>query len=113
MTMAQTTGHDRHSGDDHHAADAGKSKDPVCGMDVPPQSAARAVSHAGETYYFCSNGCASKFESDPQKYIGNKTEPRSSSRTGTEYTCPMHPEIVRDHPGTCPICGTALEPRSI
>jgi Cu+-exporting ATPase len=50
-----------------------KSKDPVCGMDVLPESAARSVWHAGQAYYFCSNGCASKFESDPSKYLDKKT----------------------------------------
>jgi len=88
-------------------------KDPVCGMDVDPTSAAGSFEHEGETYHFCSKGCLAKFRAEPAKYLSggpvgmDHGEPASA---GTLYTCPMHPEIVRDGPGSCPICGMALEP---
>ena len=95
--------------------------DPVCGMTVdanaPKGGSAR---HAGHTYYFCSDGCRSQFLKDPERFAEPRpatTEPRPSVKpevsTAIEYTCPMHPEIVRDAPGSCPICGMALEPRTI
>jgi P-type Cu+ transporter len=94
--------------------------DPVCGMKVSPEKAAASVNHAGRTWYFCAQGCKTKFEANPGKYDGSHLAPLVSiapaSRTpaGTaEYTCPMHPEIVRDRPGSCPICGMALEPRTV
>lgn len=89
-----------------------KVKDPVCGMDVDPQSAAGHAEHQGRTYYFCSSHCLSEFEADPLKYVETpKTSPKEEA--SGEYTCPMHPEIVRDAPGNCPICGMALEPRAV
>ncbi len=91
------------------------AKDPVCGMNVSERDAAGQVEHDGHAYYFCCQGCAQKFKSDPEKYLG----PRPSMAVVTpahqvaEYTCPMHPEIVRNKPGPCPICGMALEPREV
>ncbi|MEO8049650.1 MAG: heavy metal translocating P-type ATPase [Acidobacteriota bacterium] len=84
-------------------------KDPVCGMDVKPQSAAARETHAGQTYYFCSKGCAAKFHANPAKYLTPQTTQTARPAAG-KYTCPMHPQIVRDKPGSCPICGMALEP---
>ncbi|MFI5119458.1 MAG: heavy metal translocating P-type ATPase [Thermoanaerobaculia bacterium] len=75
--------------------------DPVCGMTVDPAHAAAKVEHGGKTWYFCSKGCAEKFKKEPEKI------PDSS---GSLWTCPMDPEIVREKPGACPICGMALEP---
>jgi Cu+-exporting ATPase len=87
--------------------------DPVCGMKVGPNPE-KEVEFGGQTYHFCSNRCMDKFRADPQAYIGPKaasTEPPPEmSPEGTIYTCPMHPEIRRPAPGTCPICGMALEP---
>jgi P-type Cu+ transporter len=82
--------------------------DPVCGMTV---SANPEKSHlfAGATYYFCSNGCKTKFAADPQKYLSPVRETPPSVVVGAIYTCPMHPEIRQDHQGTCPKCGMALE----
>src|SRR5690349_4914270 len=85
--------------------------DPVCGMSVDPQRAAGAVSHGGRTYYFCSKGCAAKFEADPAKFL----HPRAArvpmpAEEALEYTCPMHPEVRQIGPGACPKCGMALEP---
>jgi P-type Cu+ transporter len=109
--------------------------DPVCGMTVAPDTAAGSFAYGGETYYFCSKGCRQKFIANPEAYV-KKQEPQgsahqhvhhqaevhesspmrdlqSSSAPAVEYTCPMHPEIVRDKPGSCPICGMALEPRTV
>ena len=85
--------------------------DPVCGMTVEPASAAGSHTHAGETYYFCSRHCLEQFKADPQRYLGpKKPAPETPAPRGGQWTCPMHPEIVRDAPGACPICGMALEP---
>src|SRR5271169_6820098 len=78
--------------------------DPVCGMTVDPSRAAAKVEHGGKTWYFCSKGCAEKFRKEPER------SPGSSLPSGSLWTCPMDPEIVRDEPGACPICGMALEP---
>ena len=99
------------------ASKASAGKDPVCGMTVAETSPHRAV-HGGRTYYFCCAGCRSKFEADPERFVrlaGSEPAggPTISPGSGTEYTCPMHPEIVRDGPGSCPICGMALEPRTM
>src|SRR5262245_58763133 len=86
--------------------------DPVCGMTVEPASAAGSFNHAGRTYYFCSRHCLERFRADPAAYLGD-AKPKAAmpaAPAGTKYTCPMHPEIVRDGPGSCPICGMALEP---
>lgn len=86
-------------------------KDPVCGMDVSPETAAGSSEYSGMTYLFCSKGCLEKFRSNPDKYLG---EPENKpADQGTEYTCPMHPQIVQPGPGSCPICGMALEPKTI
>src|SRR5262249_17495108 len=93
--------------------------DPVCGMTVDPAAAAGSTVHDGTTYHFCSKHCLAKFEADPQKYLARKREEPACCQTsappapavpGAKYTCPMHPEVVRDGPGTCPKCGMALEP---
>ncbi len=105
-----TTHHD----DDKTAAETGGSlKDPVCGMAVTAHSAHRAE-HDGQPYYFCSAKCQAKFSADPQKYVANTgavaPPAATAAQAGTIYTCPMHPQIRRDRPGDCPICGMALEP---
>jgi Cu+-exporting ATPase len=85
--------------------------DPVCEMTVDPARAAGHVEHEGTTYYFCSKGCVAKFSADPARFLAARPEPPASPQPpATSYTCPMHPEIVRDRPGPCPICGMALEP---
>jgi Cu+-exporting ATPase len=75
--------------------------DPVCGMKVDPASAAAEVEHEGRSYYFCSKACAQKF---------NERHPARAPSPNAKYTCPMHPEIVQDGPGSCPKCGMALVP---
>ncbi|HEX7486285.1 MAG TPA: heavy metal translocating P-type ATPase [Vicinamibacterales bacterium] len=91
--------------------------DPVCGMTIDPATAAGSVQHSGKTYYFCSTECSTRFQSDPAGFTGGSTTPShptaSPGADSMQYTCPMHPEVVRDAPGTCPICGMALEPRTI
>jgi len=105
-----------HAGHDHahhhagHAAPAGaKALDPVCGMTVDPATTPHKHTHQNETHYFCSGGCRTKFAADPNKYLGPKTAAEPMPE-GTIYTCPMHPEIRQLGPGSCPICGMALEP---
>ncbi|TGQ40608.1 heavy metal translocating P-type ATPase [Mesorhizobium sp. M00.F.Ca.ET.216.01.1.1] len=86
--------------------------DPVCGMSVDRATARHFSRHEGQGFYFCSAGCKAKFEAEPAKYLGGKPEPQAMPK-GTQYTCPMHPEIIRDKPGACPICGMALEPMGV
>ena len=86
-----------------------EARDPVCGMSVDRASAPFMAKHSGERFYFCSARCQEKFEQAPEDYLGDRSEPEPMPE-GTLYTCPMDPEIVRDQPGDCPICGMALEP---
>lgn len=86
-----------------------EAKDPVCGMTVNRGTAAHIAKHAGERFYFCSSRCREKFEAAPEDWLGDRPAPEPMPE-GTQYTCPMDPEIVRDEPGDCPICGMALEP---
>jgi P-type Cu+ transporter len=83
--------------------------DPVCGMSVDTHSGKPTESFGGSTYYFCSEGCQTKFAKDPGRYLDKNKEPEPLP-AGTLYTCPMHPQIVQEGPGSCPICGMALEP---
>ncbi len=88
------------------------AEDPVCGMEVDRASAKHFVRHEGSGYYFCSDACETKFKAEPAKYAGGRPTPEPMPK-GVKYTCPMHPEIVRDGPGSCPICGMALEPMGV
>ena len=99
------------AGHDHHAhhPDAATVIDPVCGMSVDPATSKHRFDHQGHAFHFCSAGCRTKFSADPVKYL-EKREPPPEMPAGTIYTCPMHPEIRQEGPGTCPICGMALEP---
>ena len=109
--------HDHAHATAHGTDDAGLLvKDPVCGMDVDPHHAAGQAEHRGRTYYFCSSHCQAKFEADPDQYLHTQSEPAASAPADgqvVEYTCPMHPEIRRPGPGSCPICGMALEPVTV
>ncbi len=96
-----------------HEALAHIAKDPVCGMDVDPHTAKHRANHAGRTYYFCCGGCRTKFEADPEKYLSKVEAAASPVPEGTIYTCPMHPEVRQEGPGSCPICGMALEPELV
>ena len=96
------------------AAPGGEFVDPVCGMSVQPETAAGKYEFEGKTYYFCSGGCLTRFRQDPQQFLKQKKNERLHGESkGVEYTCPMHPEIVQIGPGSCPICGMALEPKEI
>jgi Cu+-exporting ATPase len=98
-------------------APAAEEIDPVCGMTVDPHDAAGSAEYRGRTYYFCNPSCLERFKESPETFVtaaGDRRPPseeEAAAAPGTEYTCPMHPEIVRDRPGACPICGMALEPR--
>jgi Cu+-exporting ATPase len=87
--------------------------DPVCGMTVDPGHSAGSHVHEGTIHYFCSGNCLAKFKADPQRFLDkaptSKAKPEPHAAQG-KYTCPMHPEVVQDGPGTCPKCGMALEP---
>jgi len=92
-----------------HAATAA-SIDPVCGMTVKPDTPHRAQ-HAGTEYLFCAARCRERFLAEPERFLAPRApEPPAAAVPGAQYTCPMHPEIVRDHPDSCPLCGMALEP---
>lgn len=109
--------HLHHARHQHGAAPATGTdvKDPVCGMTVTTASPHHS-DHEGEPYYFCSTNCKSKFDAEPAGYVakaGGHASPPSAAppaAPGTIYTCPMHPQIRQERPGSCPICGMALEP---
>ena len=88
-------------------------KDPVCGMDVDPHTAEHRADYQGRTYYFCSARCRERFEAEPRKYLAPESATVEAVPEGTIYTCPMHPEIRQVGPGSCPICGMALEPVTV
>ena len=92
---------------------ADKAVDPVCGMTVDPHTAKHRSAHSGQSYYFCSAGCKSKFEADPARYIDAQPADSRPVPEGAIYTCPMHPQIRQIGPGSCPICGMALEPETV
>ncbi len=85
--------------------------DPVCGMRIDPADAAAVREHEGHTVHFCSESCAKKFDADPGRYAAPEQAPAAPVAAGTLFTCPMHPEVVQEGPGNCPICGMALEPK--
>ncbi|MEA2818179.1 MAG: P-type Cu+ transporter [Bradyrhizobium sp.] len=100
--MVNPAGHD-----DHVLA-----TDPVCGMRVDPQTAKHRLAYKGQGYFFCSGRCRERFAAEPDKFLQPKAaEP--AANPGSVYTCPMHPEVKQIGPGTCPICGMALEPEQV
>jgi Cu+-exporting ATPase len=110
--MATHTHHHGH-GERHAHPTGGEHLDPVCGMTVGSDTPHKA-SHDGKHYFFCSAHCVQKFEKNPEAFLGDAPkEPMPLPAGEIEWTCPMHPEIVRKEPGSCPICGMALEPRTI
>ena len=97
---------------DHQGAEKGRGSttDPVCGMTVDPATTPHIATHDGEHHHFCSAGCLAKFEADPDLYAAKSEPTAADAPEGAIWTCPMHPEIQRPGPGSCPICGMALEP---
>lgn len=87
------------------------AKDPVCGMNVDPEKTSFTFSYQDQQFFFCSRHCLESFKANPAKYLAAQKQ-AEPERSAAEYTCPMHPEIVQDHPGSCPICGMALEPKN-
>jgi len=102
--------HADHGHHDHHAHTVATVHDPVCGMTVNPATSKHRFEYKGETFHFCSAGCRTKFAADPVSYLEKDSRPKAAVPEGTIYTCPMHPEIRQVGPGSCPICGMALEP---
>jgi Cu+-exporting ATPase len=112
----------QHGHDPGHAACRGSrspapiaatmATDPVCGMKVDPATAKHRFDHAGTTQYFCSAGCRTRFAADPARYLAPKAAAPAAAPTpgAAIYTCPMHPHIRQSGPGSCPICGMALDP---
>ena len=113
--MKHTASHTTHADDAHHGHHHGdhesgtRVKDPVCGMMVDPAAGKPHMTYKGHEYHFCSDSCHGKFKADPEKYLIAQSAAAPAIK-GAQYTCPMHPEIIRDEPGSCPICGMALEP---
>ena len=95
---------------EHHRPPANGVIDPVCGMTVDPHTTQHRDEHRGHTYHFCSAGCRTKFSADPERYLDKTARAAEHAPEGTIYTCPMHPEVRQVGPGSCPICGMALEP---
>ena len=107
--MHASHGHDCHAGGAAQSTGT-NAVDPVCGMTVDPATTAHHAAHAGNAYHFCSAGCRSKFIADPARYLSDAPRAESEATPGAIWTCPMHPEVRQEGPGTCPICGMALEP---
>ena len=96
-----------------HVVAQSKVVDPVCGMTVDPARAAGHVDYQGQTYYFCGRGCVEKFRANPAEFIEPGLEQTPAAPTAVdarEYTCPMHSQVRQIGPGSCPLCGMALEP---
>jgi P-type Cu+ transporter len=100
--------------------------DPVCGMTVDPAKTPHHHEHGGTVYHFCSAGCLAKFRAEPERFLAPAAprpapEPAApvtparpaAAAGGAVYTCPMHPEVRQDRPGSCPKCGMALEPLTV
>ncbi len=104
-----------HKEECHHTNEPTRFVDPVCGMSTDDEKAFNGYEHAGEQFYFCSEKCLTKFKNDPAAYRGESQEKEpqiSAAQSDATYTCPMHPEIEQQGPGSCPKCGMALEPLS-
>src|SRR5689334_13737816 len=86
--------------------------DPVCGMQVDPNAGKPRHDWNGQTFHFCGERCRTRFAADPPGFLAPKVEPPPAP-PGTIFTCPMHPQIRQEGPGSCPICGMALEPETV
>jgi len=106
--------HSCHAHAHHHDQPAeGLAIDPVCGMSVEVETAKHVSEHEAETFYFCSAKCREKFDARPEIFLDPDLKAAPSVREDVIYTCPMHPQIEQVGPGSCPICGMALEPKGI
>jgi P-type Cu+ transporter len=86
--------------------------DPVCGMEIEKAEAAASLQHEGATYWFCMEDCRDRFQADPAQFLQPApADPPPAGEPERLYTCPMHPEVVQTGPGSCPLCGMALEPK--
>jgi P-type Cu+ transporter len=118
IQLTPTSGHGGahgadHAGHAHHPGAGGGAIDPVCGMTVDPAHAAGQYDYKGTRYYFCNPSCLTRFKANPESFLKPSPSAPAPAAPGTLYTCPMHPEIVRDGPGACPKCGMALEPLTV
>ncbi|GBH32363.1 heavy metal translocating P-type ATPase [Sphingobium xenophagum] len=115
MTNPKSTAHAGHGccgggGKKAHHQAVGQVKDPVCGMSMDPSATPHHAHHEDQEYHFCSAGCRTKFVANPEAYLNDAPRPEPEATPGAIWTCPMHPEVRQEGPGTCPICGMALEP---
>lgn len=95
-------------------AKSATERDPVCNMEVDLDGDHPTHEYGGHTYHFCSSHCHDKFAANPESYLsGSPNSQTTRAAAGTKYTCPMHPEIIQEGPGECPICGMALEPMGV
>ena len=94
---------------DHVAAVSGMATDPVCGMRVDPATARHRTEHQRKQFFFCGPRCLERFTAEPERFVDGGKPPAPVASGKTQWTCPMHPQIVRDGPGSCRICGMALE----
>ena len=106
---------DDQPGHKHHKSSAAiaatnMATDPVCGMTVDPATSKHRFDQGGQTFHFCSERCRGKFAADPLLYLKPAAQAAPTPPKGTIFTCPMHPQIRQEGPGSCPICGMALEP---
>ena len=97
----------------HHQHDASEVIDPVCGMSISPADAVGTAEHNGQTFHFCSDSCLEQFRANPDQFLRARPTAVAPADSEAEYTCPMHPEIRQKGPGSCPICGMALEPVTV
>jgi len=105
-------GHHHGGAKDPVAEDPNVAVDPVCGMNVNRDTAKHRLDYRGQEYFFCSARCRERFEAEPAKFLKPKA-PEPPAPAGAIYTCPMHPEVRQAGPGSCPICGMALEPEQV
>ncbi|WP_407075223.1 heavy metal translocating P-type ATPase [Sulfitobacter mediterraneus] len=113
--MADHMNHHHHHGHEHGSdkrqPGADTVLDPVCGMEIEISAETKRAEFHDQEYFFCSDSCQIKFETDPWFFAsGNAEKVGQQVQPGAQWTCPMHPEVIRDEPGACPICGMALEP---
>jgi Cu+-exporting ATPase len=109
--MSVADPNDRTADHEHHTLE--HERDPICGMSVDPATTPHHAEHAGQRYFFCGARCRDRFTAEPDRYLSDDQAGHAAAApagAGTLWTCPMHPQIVRDAPGSCPICGMALEP---